>query len=327
MPRTDLTRRRFVAISAVFAATASWPARGIAAPELLEWRGVALGAAASIRLAHPDADTGRALLRRCVTEVRRLEGIFSLYDAESALCRLNRHGALDLPPFELVELLSYAAQVSAATEGAFDVTVQPLWRRFAEHFAVPGADPAGPLLADVLPLVDWRRVSFGSDRITLQRAGMAVTLNGVAQGYITDRIADLLRGEGMRSVLVDLGEVRALGSRPGGGPWRIGLADATDPARVAQRVNLADAALATSGGYGTAFVPDGWHNHLIDPRSGHSAPARRSVSVIASSAAVADAASTALALLPEGEAPDLLRELGATAAYIQDEGGLRMLRV
>jgi FAD:protein FMN transferase len=155
---------------------------------------------------------------------------------------------------------------------------------------------------------------------------MAVTLNGIAQGYITDRVADLLRREGMGSVLIDLGETRAVGLHPEARPWRVGLADPADPTQVGRRVELTDAALATSGGYGTVFDAGGRHNHLIDPRSGRSAPARRSVSVMAPGAAIADAASTALALMPEQEASGLLRQLGARAAYIQDAAGFRKLR-
>lgn len=326
MRPTEVTRRRFIAVSAALAATAAWPGRGSAAMGLLEWRGVALGAAASIRLAHPDRAEGRLLLQRCVDEIARLERIFSLYRPDSDLCRLNRDGVLDLPPLELVELLSYAASVSAATGGAFDVTVQPLWRRYAEHFAAADANPAGPMLDDLLPLVDWRAVSVAAGRIALRRPGMAVTLNGIAQGYITDRVAELLRGAGMDSVLIDLGETRALGSHPDGRPWRVGLADPAAPARIALRLDVSDAALATSGGYGTVFDPDGRHNHLIDPRSGRTAPLRRSVSVLAPRAAMADAASTALALLPVEQVGAVLRRLGARAAHILGPEGVSLIR-
>lgn len=325
MPRLEPTRRRFIAIAAAVAATAAWPRIGAANATLYEWRGVALGAAATIRLVHPDAEAARRLLDRCATEIVRLERIFSLYRADSALCRLNAAGALDAPPFELVELLGRAAAASAATDGAFDVTVQPLWQLYAGHFATADADSAGPAIDDVLPLVDWRGISVGIDRIALARPGMAVTLNGIAQGYITDRVADLLRAEGMDHVLVDLGETRAIGAHPDGRPWQIGLADPVDPARIAERVDLADLALATSGGYGTRFEASGRFNHLIDPRTGRSAPALRSVSVLAPTATTADSASTALSLLPPADIGPALRRLGATAAYVCDAGGATLV--
>lgn len=315
-----LTRRRFIAISAAAAGGAAL-GRPASAASLHTWRGVALGAAASIRLAHPDDAEARRLIDACVAEITRLERIFSLYDDRSALVRLNADGRLELPPLELVELLARAAAVSAATDGAFDATVQPLWRRYADHFAVAEADPAGPDLRHVLTLVDWRGVRVAPAEISFDRPGMAVTLNGIAQGYVTDVIAGLLHREGMTRVLVDLGELRALGTHPDGHPWRVGLADPADPARIALRTPLSDMALATSGGYGTRFEPSGRYNHLMDPRSGRCAPANRSVSVIAKDATTADAASTALSLLPLAEAPEVLRRLGASRAFVLGPDG------
>lgn len=326
MRRTDITRRRFIAVSAAFAATAARPGRALAQSALVEWRGVALGAVASIRLAHPDRAQGQRLIARCVAEIARLERIFSLYLPDSDLCRLNRDGVLAAPPHELVELLSQAAAVSAATDGAFDVTVQPLWRRYADHFAAAETDPAGPPLDDVLPLVGWRGVAVTPGRIALARPGMAVTLNGIAQGYITDRVAELLRAEGLDQVLLDLGETRALGRHPDGRPWRAGLADPAAPARVALRLDLAEGALATSGGDGTVFDAAGRFGHLLDPRSGRPVPLGRSVSVLAARATLADAASTALALLPEEQAGAVLQHLGAQAAYFLDRRGARLVR-
>lgn len=336
MPRIELTRRRFIAISAAAAAPLAWAPAGLASegraikgrpvPALHEWRGVALGAQASIRLAHPDAAAARALLQDCVAEIARLERIFSLYQPDSALSRLNAAGTLDGPPLDLVALLDRAAAVSDATDGAFDVTVQPLWRRYAEHFAQPGADPAGPVLDDVLPLIDWRGVAVAAGRITLARPGMALTLNGIAQGYATDKVAALLRAAGMAQVLVDLGETRALGHHPDGRPWRVGIADPADPGRIAARLDLADAALATSGGYGTRFDPAGRFNHLIDPQSGRSAPALRSVSVLARDATTADAASTALALVGPERIGPLLARLGGLEAHLVGPEGVRIVR-
>jgi thiamine biosynthesis lipoprotein len=321
------TRRRFIAIAAAAAGGAAFARAGFASDPLHTWRGVALGAEASIRLAHPDATAARRLIDACVAEIARLERIFSLYRADSALSRLNAGGHLELPPLELVELLGRAASVSEATGGTFDVTVQPLWQRYVAHFATPGTDPAGPDLADVLPLVDWRGIRVGPAEIALARSGMAVTLNGIAQGYVTDRVADLLRAEGMDHVLIDLGETRAMGTHPDGRPWRIGLADPAVPDRIAAHVPLADMALATSGGYGTRFEATGRHNHLIDPRTGRSAPAFRSVSVLARDATTADAASTALSFLEDDEIGPALARLGALEAHVLGPNGVTVVRV
>jgi thiamine biosynthesis lipoprotein len=314
------TRRRFLAIAGAAAGLSLASGRLAAARAvggLHVWRGVALGAEASIQLWHPDEARARRLIELCVAEIERLERIFSLYRADSAVSRLNAAGALEVPPLELVELLGRAAAVSRATDGVFDVTVQPLWQLYAAHFARPDADPAGPDLRKVLPLVDWRGVVVEAGRIRFARPGMAITLNGIAQGYITDKVADLLRANGIGEVLLDLGEVRALGRHPSGRPWRVGLADprsGTD-SRLLEKLDITDAAVATSGGYGTLFDPAGRHTHLLDPRSGGSARAARGVTVVADDATTADALSTAFALMTDA----------AIAARIQSLRGLRVL--
>ncbi len=235
-PANKITRRRMIRIAAgasvaglLGGLTGSRNAQAMAHRT---WQGVALGADASITLHHPDPEHLETTLAEAVAELRRLEAIFSLYRADSALSRLNRDGALDAPPLELVRLLGEARSVSVLTEGAFDVTVQPLWELYARHFTEPSADPAGPdarAVAEARSRVDFRAIETQPDRIAYRRPGMAVTLNGIAQGYITDRVADLLRARGLRHVLVDLGEIRGLGRHPQGRAWIAGIKDPQAP--------------------------------------------------------------------------------------------------
>ncbi len=283
------------------------------------WRGSALGAKASITLYHADAAAGRALIQRALAEIARLEAVFSLYRRDSALSRLNREGLLAQPPLDLVRLLSEARAVSELTDGAFDVTVQPLWRLYAAHFENRDADPNGPseaARAEALALVDYRGVTLASDSIRLARAGMALTLNGIAQGYVTDRVADLLRAEGLDSVLIDLGEIRALGDHPEGRPWSVGLKDPGDPKRITRKLELHDLALATSAGSGMPFDPQGRHHHIFDPMSGRSARRYASVSVVSQTATRADALSTAFSNMPPARAEAVCRALPDVTAYL-----------
>ena len=292
-PGTRIGRRRTLSL---LAATAGLGLVGPAAsggPPATRWQGSALGARAQLVIHHPDPATGRRLVTLALAEVERLERIFSLHRPDSALVRLNREGRLDAPPLELVTLLERARFWSVWSGGAFDATVQPLWALYRDHFAAPAADPAGPPLQAVRAardLVDYRGLDIGTRRIAFARPAMAVTLNGIAQGYITDRVADLLRGEGMTRVLVDLGEIQALGQAPGGRPWRIGLAGRDETLQVVDR------AVATSAADGTLFEASGRFHHLLDPKSGRPAPGRGTVTVVARRAGDADALSTALSV-------------------------------
>lgn len=328
-----LTRRRLVSIMAGCAAlsplTGLREALATASPTVTVWKGVVMGAQAEMTLVHPRRAKAQALIRECADEIDRLEAILSLYRSDSALSRLNAAGELREPPSELVELLSFGIALSRASGGAFDPTVQPLYRLYADHFAVPGARAAGPTpqaIARVLGSVDYREVEVNADRIRLHRAGMAITLNGIAQGYITDRATDLLRAAGFDDVLVDLGEARVRGHRPGGGAWRAAIADPRRPQRTLLDLTLGEErgalpALATSAGAGTPLGPDPRINHLLDPHTGRSPNHYLSVSVAAPRATLADGLSTTLAVLAPGRADALLDSYPAVRAYLVDADG------
>ncbi len=190
-----LTRRRLIAISAAMAAS-SWAGIAQARSTTRLWTGQALGARASIRLDHPQAE---AIAARVVAEIDRLEDILPLYRANRALRRLNRNGRLDSPPFELLECLSAAGAVHAASGGRFDPTVQPLWRLWAEAAAV-GKKPTDAAIERARLHVGWEKVTVSPAAIVM-KPGMSLTLNGIGQGYVTDRVAALLEAEGLTAAI------------------------------------------------------------------------------------------------------------------------------
>jgi FAD:protein FMN transferase len=254
-----------------------------------------LGAEARIDLWMDGPDRARQLVTLCVDEVDRLERVFSLQRRDSALSVLNREGRLLRPPLELVSVLETAGRIAELTGGAFDATVQPLWRLHADHFAGSGADPAGPSpreIERVGRLVDYAAVDAAPGAVRFTRPGMAVTLNGIAQGFIADRIAALMQDHGAGSVLLDVGEVATVGPPPGGGDWRV-RAGSAGPV-----LGLAGGAVATSSPAALAFDAGGRFCHLIDPSTLRPSIRATEVSVVADSAATADALSTALAVRP-----------------------------
>jgi thiamine biosynthesis lipoprotein len=318
-----ITRRRALA---VIAATAGWLAGGNAAAGRLrpvEWRGFALGTEARIVLYHPDETEAAAVLEAVAAEIERLEREFSLFRSDSSLSRLNRQGSLAQPSLDMRHLLTAALALGDRTNGAFDITVQPLWELYARHFASWPEDSSGPSADDIraaLARVNYHRVAVSASRIDLA-PGAAVTLNGIAQGYITDRVADLLIRRGLTDVLVDLGELRGLGFPAGGGPWRAVIADPRRLGRTIARVPVSGRAVATSAGLGTIFDRQGRFHHLFDPKSGRCCRRWLSVSVAAARATIADAVSTALAATPAEAVPATLARCGASEAWLVDAGG------
>ncbi|HNB26342.1 MAG TPA: FAD:protein FMN transferase [Alphaproteobacteria bacterium] len=311
------TRRRVITI---LAASAALPLAGSAGkaggPEPYRWQGIALGAKADLTLYAASRGEAATAIDAALAEMARLEAIFSLHQPGSALVRLNRDGLLVDPPVELQALLSQALELSDLSGGCFDPTIQPLWRLLADHFAKPGADPAGPpaaMLAAARALVDHRGVIVAADRIALARPGMQVSLNGIAQGYVSDRVAGLLQARGFGPALVNLGEILALGRKPDGSGWRIGLAAPGVAAQSVEEVEITVGAVATSAARGLLFDASGRFNHIIDPTRLACAARDRSVSVLAPTAATADGLSTLAALLPDPER-DLPRHLARFGA-------------
>lgn len=305
-----LHRRRVLRVLACGLGGAALAREAAAAP-VLTWTGAALGAEAQIRLRHADRARAMRALAAVLAEIERLEGEFSLHRADSAISRLNRDGRLARPSLDMRHLLLRAVHFGEITGGAFDVTVQPLWQAIAAATRT-GAEPDPRRLEGARALVDFRAVIIGAAEIRFARPGMAVTLNAIAQGYITDRVATLLADVGLPDALVDVGELRA-----GAAAWRVALAH---PGRAAAAATLADHGLATSAGAGSSFTADGRWHHIVDPRSATCPPAMRAASVIAAGAADADALATALVLLPPADAAGVLRQVGPAHVLLSEPG-------
>ncbi len=295
---TALSRRRFLAVTA--SAAVLGPGAAASPPQRAIWTGTAMGARAAIWFDGVSDNQNAALIATVRAEIDRLENLFSLYRADSAISRLNRTGRLARPDPDILQVLALARSIHHATGGAFDPTVQPVWDRLARRYAdgrtgKARPDDAGRAAAG--PPVDFDLVRFDAAAVTFGRPGMALTLNGIAQGHITDRVVALLKRAGLVDILVEAGEFRALGGRSDGSAWPVrlrGRRGRGDPGVVAY---LDDMALATSDTAGTSFDAAGRISHIIDPDRRRPTGRHAAVSVTAPSAAVADGLSTAFCLM------------------------------
>lgn len=284
-----------------------------------EWTGTALGAPARILIAHHGRKAAQQALHQALMELERIEDQFSLYRDTSALSRLNRNSVLDTPSLDMRYLLNIAINISALSGGAFDVSVQPLWSLIAEHATQYPANAnalSTQKLTTVRRLVDYRRIRLSNRRVSLD-PGMALTLNGIAQGYATDRVAAILWTSGFRDVLVELGEAYGAGERAPSVPWRLGIREAGPNFWTP----LAERAIAVSSSNGTALALNNEVSHILNPQTGNPISENRTVYVMHPSATVADALSTALCVLPPEKAQGLLTNFpGAEAFEIQPAG-------
>lgn len=281
-----INRRRCLQITAAAASMGLVGAKALAlSPQvkIAEWRGVALGGMASMRIVHSEPKVAKNMIETAVAELRRLEKIFSLYDPESSLSKLNRDGALSMPPAELVMLLTTARHISKASKGLFDVSVQPLWDHYSHALSGEQVSPA--------TIIKQEHIGIDRALITLAE-GQKITLNGIAQGAITDHLMALFKEHGFRDLLLNTGEISAVGSNKNKRPWRVALGDQDGPT-----VELINAAIATSEAIpmktGSAY------SHFFNPLTGMNENHFNRVSVVAPNATYADGLSTALMLSPE----------------------------
>ncbi|MDP2578315.1 FAD:protein FMN transferase [Shimia thalassica] len=284
-----LNRRRFLTIAA---ASAVVPV-GARASQPTVWSGRAMGAGVSMQLVGVDETRSAMVFQKVENELERLENIFSLFRTESEISRLNRDGVLRFPSPDLLAVLGLAGTVHRASAGRFDPTIQPVWQALAE----------GRPVEEVTDKIGWSRLRFDAGIVEIEGA---LTLNGIAQGAITDRIVALLRSLGLRDVLVDMGEIAALGHRADGHPWAVGVAD--PDARIVARLNLSNRAVATSAPRAT-LVGAG-QGHILSPAG--ATTMHNLVSISAPHAALADALSTAACLMSAHEIAGMLAKFSGT---------------
>ena len=239
--------------------------------------------------------------------IREIEKKFSVTDQSSAMARLNRDGTVMLDG-ETGQVLSFSLAMAEETEGALDPAIYPLvraWGWTTDQRRVP----ADEKIRELLPLTDWRQIRIDGDEARLA-PGMAVDLGAVVKGYAGREAGRLLRERGIASAILSLGgNIEAVGNRPDGSPWRVGLRNPSGEDHIGI-LQVRDAAVVTSGSYERTFTDANgrrWH-HILDPATGKSAASGLfSVTVIGKDGMYCDALSTALFVMGPDRAADFWR--------------------
>jgi len=284
-----------------------------------------MGTLVTITVVHPDAHEARDMVAASFAEMERLEDIFSRHRPGTSVSELNKVGRLEAPPVELVEVLSQSERYSRASDGAFDPTVAPLLTLYDRWFRDRGHAPPAAEVERARRLVDYRMLRVEPDHIRFEESQMAITLDGIAKGYIVDRAVEVLTDAGSERVLVDAGgDMASAGNGSATDPWTVAIQDPHDDASYAGLVRLAGECIATSGDYMQSFSEDRRFHHIIDPRTGISPEESSAVTVVAGSAMEADALSTALLVLGPGEGIELLERTQDVEGLIVAKDGRRV---
>lgn len=259
-------------------------------------------------------EQAQTALEQAKKEIGRLDALFRRGSEQSEVFQINDKKNACVSA-DTAALIRRAADISADTDGAFDPTVAPvmdLWGFYGRTYRVPAAAELSKTLADV----DYKQMHIQDDTVALD-GNAKLDLGGIAKGYASDRMMQVFRENGVTSGLVSLGgNVQALGSRPDGSPWRIGIQHPDGEGYIGI-VQICDEAVITSGGYQRFFEKDGQvYHHILDPKTGY--PARsglKSVSVISSDGTLADGLSTAIFVMG----------LDAGSAYWRTRGGFELV--
>ncbi len=296
-----------------------------AGPGVVEVGGEVFGAGWRVRASVP-AGLGEAEVRRVAEEVfAEVDQGVSTWRADSDISRCRSSSQPIAVSDTTAAVVSLALDVAARSGGAFDPTVQPLVELWGVHGARRTALPTEAEVAAARAQVGFERVSLEvREGVSwLGCGGTALDLSAIAPGYAADRVSDGLGARGVQDALVDVGgEVRVRGRGPSGSEWRLGI-DLPEPGlapgeALAGVVTVVDRGVATSGNYRNRYVLEGLEVvHELDPRTGRPAVVGvASATVVAPTAALADAWATALMVLGEPGLTALAGEDGVDALLL-----------
>ena len=274
----------------------------------------AMGSPCSLHFYHQDIDQANRLARSAIATINGLEQKYSRYRPDSLLSQINiaaANGESIQVDDEVLALLNYADTCYQQSEGLFDITSGVL--RKAWDFSRPEqiTPPDQELLDSLLAAVGWQYVAVKGHALSFLRQGMALDFGGIVKEYGADLVAGQMMQAGITSGFIELGgDIRAMGPRPDGSPWRVRIKDPRHSGRHVAEMLLYSEGLATSGDYERCVIINGTrYSHLLSPFSGWPVQGLASVTVKAPHCVVAGSSAT-IAMLLGDRGESWLRSLG-----------------
>jgi len=280
-----------------------------------------MGTPCEIQLLANTGEVARRAAEAAMADVARLEARYSRYRNDSFLSEINRvaaaGGRISVDD-ETAGLLNYAATCHEQSGGLFDITSGILRRAWRFD---SGALPDQGLIDELLVKVGWDKVVWQPPVLEFPLPGIELDFGGVVKEYAADRAAGLCWSAGIRHGMINLGgDIKVLGPRADGSPWRIGIRHPREKDSLLQTLELSSGAMASSGDYERCLTIEGVrYGHILNPRTGWPVRQLASVSVIADFCVVAGSAST-IAMLKEAEGPAWLESLALPHLWVDVHG-------
>lgn len=268
-------------------------------------------------------EDAQAALQEAEECIQQVEGLWSVTDEDSEIYQANHSGGQPVTVSEeTAEIISFALEMAQRTGGALDPTIYPVltaWGFTTDSKQVPSQQQ----IAQLLEQVGYDRIRLNGTELTVPD-GMELDLGAVGKGYTADLVTEILRRHGVTSALISLGgNIQAIGSRPDGSDWRLGIRAPWESGNLGV-LTVSDAAVVTSGGYENYFDDEqgNIYWHILDPSTGYPADSGlQSVTIVGREGKMCDALSTALFVMGAQSAEQYWRENGGFEMLLVTDSG------
>ena len=268
-------------------------------------------------------EDAQAALQEAEECIQQVEGLWSVTDEDSEIYQANHSGGQPVTVSEeTAEIISFALEMAQRTGGALDPTIYPVltaWGFTTDSKQVPSQQQ----IAQLLEQVGYDRIQLNGTELTVPD-GMELDLGAVGKGYTADLVTEILRRHGVTSALISLGgNIQAIGSRPDGSDWRLGIRAPRESGNLGV-LTVSNAAVVTSGGYENYFDDEqgNIYWHILDPSTGYPADSGlQSVTIVGREGKMCDALSTALFVMGAQSAEQYWRENGGFEMLLVTDSG------
>lgn len=258
-------------------------------------------------------------------EITRIEKMVSTGISTSEIARINANGRGTVSE-DTAYLIRRSQELYKDTDGCFDITIYPVMRAWGfttGDYRVPEEAELSALLQNV----DAAEITCEDDNVSVEKTGMEIDLGGIAKGYTSSRVIELMKDSGVEHAVISLGgNVQVLGQKPDGTDWKIAVEDPSDTSDYLGVIETSDKAVITSGGYERYFEENGKkYHHIIDPSTGYPADSGlTSVTIISDDGTLADGLSTALFIMGKDRAIEYWRSHSTDfdAILVEEDGSI-----
>ncbi len=285
-----------------------------------------MGSRFDITVVSTTKDNANKYIDIAIAEISRIEKLISSWDANSQTTLINQNAGVKAVKvdLELFELIERAVQISKLTDGAFDISyasMDRIWKFDGSMNKMPSKEK----IKNSVAKVGYNNIVLNHETQTvfLKHKGMKIGFGGIGKGYAADKAKALLKSKGVSAGIINAsGDLNTWGKQTNGDDWQVAIKNPLNKNKVFALLPIYEQAVVTSGNYEKSVTFNGKkYTHIIDPRTGYPSSGIVSVSVLTSSAELADAIATSIFVMGKEVGLDFVNQLKSVECIIVDDSG------